>query len=196
MFPGALPAAPEPPGFPRVCGDVSDTFSGSVCVIKLSPRMRGCFSDPFCHWRVWYAFPAYAGMFLCGGPLGTLWLRFPRVCGDVSVKRYKITGVKGLSPRMRGCFRNIRAPSIISGAFPAYAGMFPVSGDTPMHVRGFLQLRERDDLDIGHPDARAGLSPRMRGCFSREDSPRRAKPAFPAYAGMFPMSERSNSLSK
>ena len=43
MFPGALPAAPEPPGFPRVCGDVSDTFSGSVCVIKLSPRMRGCF---------------------------------------------------------------------------------------------------------------------------------------------------------
>ena len=81
------------------------------------------------------AFPAYAGMFLRSFlPLAGL-VRFPRVCGDVSVKRYKITGVKGLSPRMRGCF-------------------------------------------------------------SREDSPRRAKPAFPAYAGMFPMSERSNSLSK
>ena len=81
-------------------------------------------------------------------------------------------------------------------AFPAYAGMF---------LRSFLPLaglvrfpRVCGDVSLwwtfGHPVV--ALSPRMRGCFSREDSPRRAKPAFPAYAGMFPMSERSNSLSK
>ena len=43
MFPFDSSKAIPFSGFPRVCGDVSDTFSGSVCVIKLSPRMRGCF---------------------------------------------------------------------------------------------------------------------------------------------------------
>ena len=145
--------------------------------------MRGCFSDPFCHWRVWYAFPAYAGMFLCGGPLGTLWLRFPRVCGDVSVKRYKITGVKGLSPRMWGCFRNIRAPSIISGAFPAYAGMFPVSGDTPMHVRGFPRVCGDVSLAKTVLDALNRLSPRMRGCFQCLNAPTAYRSSFPRVCG-------------
>ena len=73
------------------------------------------------------AFPAYAGMFLRSFlPLAGL-VRFPRVCGDVSLWWTFGHPVVALSPRMRGCFRNIRAPSIISGAFPAYAGMFPMS---------------------------------------------------------------------
>ena len=108
---------------------------------------------------------------------------FPRVCGDVSPILSATGGSGTLSPRMRGCFRNIRAPSIISGAFPAYAGMFPVSGDTPMHVRGFPRVCGDVSLAKTVLDALNRLSPRMRGCFQCLNAPTAYRSSFPRVCG-------------
>ena len=50
------------------------------------------------------AFPAYAGMF---PRLDSMYPRvrsFPRVCGDVSLRKQMLSRAIKLSPRMRGCF--------------------------------------------------------------------------------------------
>ena len=84
MFPGELVACTPTQSFPRVCGDVSQIVSAERKRIKLSPRMRGCFSHPFCYWWFWCAFPAYAGMFPISSNAKLSRKSFPRVCGDVS----------------------------------------------------------------------------------------------------------------
>ena len=91
-------------GFPRVCGDVSRPFSTGRFMLKLSPRMRGCFLSLLQILFLNLAFPAYAGMFLGLRPALRRSSSFPRVCGDVSaLKGIALDGSK-LSPRMRGCF--------------------------------------------------------------------------------------------
>ena len=91
--------------FPRVCGDVSIDKAKDITVLKLSPRMRGCFQNQLRKNRKAKAFPAYAGMFLASLGLESLPLSFPRVCGDVSTFAKCALRVTLFSPRMRGCFR-------------------------------------------------------------------------------------------
>ena len=45
MFPVGIKKSVESVGFPRVCGDVSETKSSKITLSKLSPRMRGCFCN-------------------------------------------------------------------------------------------------------------------------------------------------------
>ena len=72
------------------------------------------------------AFPAYAGMFLGVACERSAFKRFPRVCGDVSVGKVAELNWALLSPRMRGCFLFLVTLQCSCGAFPAYAGMFPI----------------------------------------------------------------------
>ena len=71
-------------------------------------------------------------------------------------------------------------------AFPAYAGMFPGSGDTPMSVRGFPRVCGDVSLATFLTSQIFRLSPRMRGCFCGRVKVGLTFTAFPAYAGMFP----------
>ena len=93
---------------------------------------------------------------------------FPRVCGDVSLAKTVLDALNRLSPRMRGCFQCLNAPTAYRSSFPR------VCGD----VSPVQQTSSTDDT----------LSPRMRGCFYPAMSFPLEKTAFPAYAGMFPAS--------
>ena len=105
MFPASCTRSAAGSRFPRVCGDVSIDKAKDITVLKLSPRMRGCFQNQLRKNRKAKAFPAYAGMFLASLGLESLPLSFPRVCGDVSTFAKCALRVTLFSPRMRGCFR-------------------------------------------------------------------------------------------
>ena len=111
-------------GFPRVCGDVSVCGAFRADVVRLSPRMRGCFLKHCLPSLKQWAFPAYAGMFLASLGLESLPLSFPRVCGDVSTFAKCALRVTLFSPRMRGCFWGLLFERHAAEVLPAYAGIF------------------------------------------------------------------------
>ncbi len=147
--------------------------------------MRGCFHQITLTCRAAIAFPAYAGMFPPGPfaakaskafpayagmfPTHEVFTHalhgFPRVCGDVSWRGLRKISFQTLSPRMRGCFRWKSRRIELGAAFPAYAGMFPVSGDTSMLVRGFPRVCGDVSDTFSGSVCVIKLSPRMRGCF-------------------------------
>ena len=136
------------------------------------------------------AFPAYAGMFPAHEVLTHTFHGFPRVCGDVSALGLDVSKSAQLSPRMRGCFYVNSISACFSLAFPAYAGMFPMttaaSKSNVRFPRVCGDVSVRADLTY----QQGLLSPRMRGCFLSCNSDARRFPAFPAYAGMFLIPER------
>ena len=75
-----------------------------MLAVGLSPRMQGCFYILFALVGFELAFPAYAGMFLPEGSIILSDKGFPRVCGDVSLRKQMLSRAIKLSPRMRGCF--------------------------------------------------------------------------------------------
>ena len=171
--------------FPRVCGDVPDTWFRRWRGWRFSPRMRGC-SPPVVHRpgtdRV---FPAYAGMFL---PAQTsFWgaLGFPRVCGDVPVCRHIESRVKQFSPRMRGCSANALARAVTTAVFPAYAGMFRSRPPHRPKGSGFPRVCGDVPTAYDYKDAGQTFSPRMRGCSDIGQHTPYPYNVFPAYAGMF-----------
>ena len=165
MFPDVHSSRTPQGRFPRVCGDVSESYPPLGELVWLSPRMRGCFSVAVVMLWATLAFPAYAGMFLVFGIVLSPCTCFPRVCGDVSVLLNSGSAVWELSPRMRGCFRVAFEADRSLEAFPAYAGMFPkhtkasfLQGRFP-RVCGDVSARRQSIGNVRQ------LSPRMRGCF-------------------------------
>ena len=84
MFPDVHSSRTPQGRFPRVCGDVSESYPPLGELVWLSPRMRGCFSVAVVMLWATLAFPAYEGMFLVFGIFLSPCTCFPRVCGDVS----------------------------------------------------------------------------------------------------------------
>ena len=70
-----------------------------------------------------------------------------------------------LSPRMRGCFLDQNFSNTLLKAFPAYAGMFPITVPTTASQKSFPRVC--GDVSIQASDERT------------------SNEAFPAYAGMF-----------
>ena len=112
------------PCSPRVCGDVSETRETFVDHRRFSPRMRGCFSRDHEYHRQNFVLPAYAGMFPVKSEIARLSLSSPRVCGDVSSAVGAAHLAKWFSPRMRGCFPQVKNNLRVTVVLPAYAGMF------------------------------------------------------------------------
>ena len=152
---------------------------------RLSPRMRGCFSNSSTGQISKRAFPAYAGMFLEIGVAVERSAGFPRVCGDVSINHFARRAAPTLSPRMRGCFRASDERTSNECAFPAYAGMFPIKNGPRNLSRSFPRVC--GDVSLVRRGKRHDylLSPRMRGCFRASGEITPKCEAFPAYAGMF-----------
>ena len=157
--------------------------------------MRGCFSRRLIPVGQGRAFPAYAGMFLADTNNQALASSFPRVCGDVSRSGLGATTCDLLSPRMRGCFREGERFATLCRAFPAYAGMFPISSCRPLTKARFPRVCGDVSATSNSCGASIRLSPRMRGCFRALEVERFGASAFPAYAGMFPRSEKERDAS-
>ena len=171
--------------FPRVRGDVppwGDPPRGSAA---FSPRARGCSDKSGVMHFFEFVFPACAGMFRSGLKYSTTRKRFPRVRGDVPVTVMLLVGIKGFSPRARGCSDLTKFGSQRLSVFPACAGMFRSSKCDPEHHSCFPRVR--GDVPSLLIDSKEFLwfSPRARGCSLSSDRLGWSVVVFPACAGMF-----------
>ena len=126
-------------------GDVPFEYRPFRCLLRFSPRARGCSQGRRGHHPVDCVFPACAGMFLetvyhgrskgvfpaCAGmfpvtpPSAAPISCFPRVRGDVPHDGVTVDRDPGFSPRARGCSARSWGGQQGCGVFPACAGMFP-----------------------------------------------------------------------
>ena len=149
--------------YPRVCGGTISQLESSKEKRGLSPRVRG--NPPSyaranaCTWSI----PA------CAGEPGTHPTQnpgirvYPRVCGGTISRAYQISGIMGLSPRVRGNHRYPSGTPPDSGSIPACAGEpWPqVSGTRAPRV--YPRVCGGTDWDGRQLFTGYGLSPRVRG---------------------------------
>ena len=130
--------------FPRIRGDVPKSGAKLFPRCPFSPHTRGCSAILFGGIYVEEVFPAYAGMFRCGGRGSGLWCRFPRIRGDVPPSFTPKRCSWPFSPHTRGC-SGILSRGIACGL------RFP---------------RIRGDVPLGIPTQQSGerFSPHTRGC--------------------------------
>ena len=112
----------EPEVYPRVCGGNIVRLEGSGAVRGLSPRVRGKQADWDSHHRQLRSIPACAGE--TRGKSGTASQPevYPRVCGGNTYANANTTGVRGLSPRVRGKLKRQAIDALHRGSIPACAG--------------------------------------------------------------------------
>ena len=124
MFPWCPPWTSGPNCFPRVRGDVPVPGSLAFRHDAFSPRARGCSLRRKPIRTRTKVFPACAGMFQFPVLLWFLSGCFPRVRGDVPIRKQMKRLNTEFSPRARGC----SLPSLLLRTafvvFPACAGMF------------------------------------------------------------------------
>ena len=125
MFPLVTPSMLTRQGFPRVRGDVPQSFWFCTMKLPFSPRARGCSEQPYGLEYKSLVFPACAGMFPEAKPEEKPADSFPRVRGDVPNHRRQDSCLQGFSPRARGCSPFPGGKAGLRGVFPACAGMFP-----------------------------------------------------------------------
>ena len=95
-------------GLPHVCGGVSTCSPMLLSTKASSPRMWGCFYEAFKTIAIEEVFPTYVGVFLDQGTSGSKRAGLPHVCGGVS-KAIKAHQAKiESSPRMWGCFCDMK----------------------------------------------------------------------------------------
>ena len=94
--------------YPRVCGGTGNPFDAVHKYLGLSPRVRGNRLVLFCACLGLWSIPA------CAGEPGILpyvnavhWV-YPRVCGGTMADTTPMSGLSGLSPRVRGNRQPIR----------------------------------------------------------------------------------------
>ena len=129
MFLHDFPALVKIKSLPRIRGGVSVHDRISATETESSPHTRGCFrlNPVVCIYNE--VFPAYAGVF----PVITLpkmiSKSLPRIRGGVSAVVQHGEKCVVSSPHTRGCFPGLGAQALSVEVFPAYAGVFPVSGE-------------------------------------------------------------------
>ena len=135
--------------YPRVCGGTSRTASSLAAMRGLSPRVRGnragpahgpaaersipaCAGEPDSHPRfppVGKVYPRVCGGTRVGSQLSPTRARvYPRVCGGTPCPTSGSSGMRGLSPRVRGNLHLLAVPALGHGSIPACAGEPPVCG--------------------------------------------------------------------
>ena len=134
-------------------------------MLWFSPRMRGCFHLILFSFYRAVVFPAYAGMFPPEASNRKQKKRFPRVCGDVSLRIASIILQDEFSPRMRGCFQAVLNKEIYAQVFPAYAGMFLQFFQLVVKVLRFPRVCGDVSTSRLITMGMVQFSPRMRGCF-------------------------------
>ena len=88
MFGGILLELLTESRFPRVRGDVPSYLGWECWETPFSPRARGCSRETDMDVAAQLVFPACAGMFPITTYYIRLYIRFPRVRGDVPVQAW------------------------------------------------------------------------------------------------------------
>ena len=133
--------------------------------LGFSPHTRGCSYALLCRANPTPVFPAYAGMFRFLDSLHLLFVRFPRIRGDVPFAVRVDNHLILFSPHTRGC-------SSMNDFGRRRAQRFPrIRGDVP----------EFGSISPGQ----GGFSPHTRGCSASGNPAATLIGVFPAYAGMF-----------
>ena len=169
--------------YPRVCGGTLPGVLDGVSLDGLSPRVRGNHDRAAPGVHVHRSIPACAGE-----PLMSIESRppswvYPRVCGGTKPAAGGSYSSPGLSPRVRGNPGRRAGGGQGRGSIPACAGE-PWS---PRPRRGRPRVYPRvcggTEGVKTMADARAGLSPRVRGNRGRGLAPRPNPGSIPACAG-------------
>ena len=174
--------------FPRIRGDVPSVEAGAGTEYLFSPHTRGCSHSPPNIVNQKSVFPAYAGMFLIhtNPPLSNP--SFPRIRGDVPAGKHSKTATTAFSPHTRGCSCGHGHEPLHSIVFPAYAGMFRLRPARRSLKRRFPRIRgDVPGRGIITPIS-STFSPHTRGCSLLPPHSSLQGRVFPAYAGMFPLS--------
>ena len=190
----AIPACagqPQPPpwcaltlrAYPRVCGATGQDFAGPVYANGLSPRVRGN--------RFWVGLP-----FIAEGPIpacagqpqvrtqrGQRNRAYPRVCGATVNEGFRLLGLLGLSPRVRGNPRNLQYLSRQTGPIPACAGQPRQWQDQLRCARAYPRVCGATVAVRDGAGAGKGLSPRVRGNPGHHRGVARVLGPIPACAG-------------
>ena len=166
-----------------MCGGTRTASSRQTSVSGLSPRVRGNRRDVGSRRDVYRSIPACAGEpgaaatpSGCGGV-------YPRVCGGTQPALDDIHFGAGLSPRVRGNRRHLRAFHRLLRSIPACAGEPP----QPIQPAGVGGVYPR--VCGGTTDQtlsrllQKGLSPRVRGNLFAYRRPARRQGSIPACAG-------------
>ena len=149
--------------YPRVCGGTARYQYQWPTLAGLSPRMRGNRTAQGTGHRSWRSIPAYAGEPVSGNGGGGGGGVYPRVCGGTVSVWSRISGRRGLSPRMRGN-RTAGGPrSKPRGSIPAYAGEPLLTWMTISGVRVYPRVCGGTPPNLHLGGVSQGLSPRMRG---------------------------------
>ena len=171
---GSIPAgAGEPaladPGvvclrvYPRGCGGTGGVCSSIVCLLGLSPRVRGNPSRPCGGGSATRSIPAGAGEPFAPSRSAARCRVYPRGCGGTASWCRLHRAVTGLSPRVRG---NLRAAGLAlgsRGSIPAGAGE-PRTTRTASVVTGvYPRGCGGTTYFVGDAIDETGLSPRVRG---------------------------------
>ena len=149
--------------YPRVCGGTGSPACVSLCILGLSPRVRGNRAAYDGSDRYRGSIPACAGEPSPDTPSCVLSRVYPRVCGGTDAKSFVCELFEGLSPRVRGNLVVHVVPPEIARSIPACAGeptsCSGITSHTPVYPRVCGGTKTGTDLIA----TCQGLSPRVRG---------------------------------
>ena len=171
VFPTAGVSGGSAARLPHACGGVSEVTAGTSFPLMV--------------------FPTHVGVFLVAGVQGRAGDGLPHACGGVSVSSGQDTCLAWSSPRMWGCFRKGRGYRASHKVFPTHVGVFPYVAAVAFralrlpHACGGVSL-------FGLAATCSGQSsPRMWGCFYRDDPFHLRGVVFPTHVGVFPSRPQS-----
>ena len=121
-------------------------------------------------------------------------LGFPRIRGDVPGGMDVSQAMDAFSPHTRGCSAAFALSCCPAAVFPAYAGMFLEATESPTWSVGFPRIRGDVPMKTDMERLNLEFSPHTRGCSAAGGRLPTAGPVFPAYAGMFRRSTRTDWL--
>ena len=189
---------------PRVCGELTRTWSAACSGVGSSPRVRGTLGGPERTWPPRRFIPACAGNSPCTRPPRRRRAVHPRVCGELAPREPALSAVDGSSPRVRGtrfptggtddrtrfipaCAGNSpewlrwRPPG--DGSSPRVRGTPPGAGGAPRQGR-FIPACAGNSISPEPRGPRASVHPRVCGeLLERAGQPAADRRFIPACAG-------------
>ena len=149
--------------YPRACGGTTPSLNVPFSVSGLSPRVRGnqrLYQGPGVAAR---SIPARAGEPPSGLVQFTICRVYPRACGGTERHGITSSGLRGLSPRVRGNRDDARIRAAAKGSIPARAGE-PFGGAMYQRVvKVYPRACGGTVFTAIGVAADTGLSPRVRG---------------------------------
>ena len=151
-------------GVPRTRGAVPERRWLRGGKVPCSPHTRGCTEGGRAQDPGGYVFPAHAGLYRSRSSSRSIMRRVPRTRGAVPETRDAPNAVKGCSPHTRGCTDWGPSDKVVSGVFPAHAGLYRNAALRRLFGAGVPRTRGAVPSVSEAYLLRKGCSPHTRGC--------------------------------